>query len=49
VWASALAGLTGAWVVCAVVAARRGAVAAVGVRPRWQDAMTTPTIVMAGV
>jgi hypothetical protein len=47
VWASALAGLAGAAVVCAVVAARRpGPVFAT---PRWRDAVTTPTIVMAGV
>jgi hypothetical protein len=48
VWASALAGLAGAAVVCAVVAARRPTPAA-SQRLRWRDTVTTPTIVMAGV
>jgi uncharacterized protein with PQ loop repeat len=48
VCASALAGLAGAAVVCAVVAARRPDPAA-NATPGWRDAVTTPTIVMAGV
>jgi uncharacterized protein with PQ loop repeat len=48
VWSSALAGLAGAAVVCAVVAARRPSPAAFAT-PGWRDAVTTPSIVMAGV
>ena len=48
VWSSALAGLAGATVVCAVVAARRPSQGSIAT-PTWRDAVTTPSIVMAGV
>jgi hypothetical protein len=48
VWASALAGLAGTAVVCAVVAARQPSQVRYAT-PAWRDTVTTRSIVMAGV
>jgi uncharacterized protein with PQ loop repeat len=52
VWASALAGLAGALVVCAVLYLRREPVpvtAVPAVPVRWRDSITTRTVAMAGI
>jgi uncharacterized protein with PQ loop repeat len=48
VWASALAGLVSAGIVCAVIAARRPASPIIAA-PRWRESVTTRSVAMAGV